>query len=189
MVLDVYEYYKMVKTNNVDIVYSGPIWANGIEQIADSLKKRLSYDNLPLAASKSVYSVFIEQLNNMLMYSTEKQILINKENELSEISCGIFVLSAKNKRYYLQSGNMMKEERVERLRNKIDYINTLNAVELKQYYKEQIHKENDIEDSKGAGIGLIEIARRASSKLKYDFKPLGGGNAFFSMTVEIGGGD
>jgi hypothetical protein len=49
--------------------------------------------------------------------------------------------------------------------------------------------DNDNPESKGAGIGLIEIARRAYGPIEYDFKPYGEGRQYFTMyaTVRQGG--
>lgn len=186
MMFDMLEYYRMLKSNNVNIIYSGPIWADGVEGIGGTLRKRLELDALPLSASQSVFSVFVEQMNNMLMYSTEKQRFHAAEEDAFGVSTGVFILGAQDKKYFLQSGNLMRTESVERMRQRIDYLNTLDKPQLRKYYKEQIKIENKNPDSKGAGLGLIEIARRASSKIKYEFTPMEDGQTFFAMYVEIG---
>lgn len=188
---DILEYYKMLKENNVNIIYSGPIWSEGLDGIAEMLKKRLALDGLPLTASQSVFSVFVEQMNNMLMYSAEKKDFsgspdTGNENSL-KVSTGVFILGSEEKTYFLQSGNVMKTSGVNLIKKRIDYLNTLDKKELRQYYKEQLKSENTNEESKGAGLGLIEIAKRASSKIKYDFIPLNDGCTFFAMYVKIGG--
>lgn len=188
MIVDMLEYYKMIKKFNIDIIYSGPLWSDGIEGIADTLKKRLEFDNLPLSASQSVFSVFIEQMNNMLMYSMEKEQFGNDDDRKEDISKGVFILGTKNKIYFVQSGNVMKSESVEPLKNKIDYLNTLDKAALRKYYKEQIKHENTNPESKGAGLGFIEIARRASSPIEYLFTPLDDGFVFFSTFITIGEG-
>lgn len=182
---DMLEYYQMLKANNISIIYSGPIWADGVEGIGGTLRKRLELDALPLSASQSVFSVFVEQMNNMLMYSTEKQIF-SSESEGSSTSTGAFMLGVQGKKYFLQSGNMMKSENADIMRQKIDYLNTLDKTQLRKYYKEQIKQENKNPNSKGAGLGLIEIARRTSSKIQYKFIPMEEGQTFFAMYVEIG---
>lgn len=188
MIVDMFEYYKMIKKFNIDIIYSGPLWSDGIEGIADTLKRRLEFDNLPLSASQSVFSVFIEQMNNMLMYSMEKEHFNAADEIEAEISKGVFILGVKNKMYFVQSGNVMKGESVESIKNKIDYLNTLDKAALRKYYKEQIKQENTNPESKGAGLGFIEIARRSSSPIEYSFMPLNDGFAFFSMFITIGEG-
>lgn len=186
MMFDMLEYYQMVKKSGIDIIYSGPIWDGGVEGIGETLRKRLELDALPLSSSQSVFSVFVEQMNNMLMYSAEKQSFHLEESGEMEVSTGLFILGAKGKKYFLQSGNVMRTEDVEPMRRRIEYLNTLDKPHLRRYYKEQIKQENTNPHSKGAGLGLIEIARRASSPIEYGFTSLDDGSTFFAMYVEIG---
>lgn len=183
--MDMLKYYNMIKQENINIIYSGPIWSNGIEGIAATLKRRLEFDDLPLSASQAIFSVFIEQMTNMLMYSAEKEIFSNAKNEELEISKGVFMLGEQNKTYFIQSGNMVQKENAELLKNKIDYLNTLDKAALRKYYKEQLKSENANPESRGAGLGLIEIARRATSKIEYTFTPLENDMLFFTIFVTI----
>lgn len=185
MIVDMLEYYNMIKNYNIDIIYSGPLWADGIEGIAGTLKKRMEFDELSLPASQSVFSVFVEQMNNMLMYSAEKQTYDTPDNGYSNISKGVFILGAKDKAYFVQSGNAIKNDHIELIKTKIDLLNTLSKKELRQYYKEQLKAENKNPESKGAGIGLIEIARRATAPIEYSFVPYGENLSFFTMFITI----
>lgn len=57
---------------------------------------------------------------------------------------------------------------------------------MRKYYKERIKAENDNPESRGAGLGLIEIAKRASSKIEYSFTDMDETSSFFTMYVTIG---
>jgi len=184
---DMLEYHKMLRENKITLVYSGPLWAEGIGGVAGTLKRRLEFDKLPFEASQEVFSVFVEQMNNMLMYSTEKELFGTNDELHPEAPKGTFILGTKGKAYFIQTGNMMRNEVVESVRNKIDHLNTLNKQELRDFYREQVMNEPDNPDSKGAGLGLIEIARRISSKIEYSFTPYDDGYTFFTMYVMIGG--
>lgn len=186
MIIDMLNYYNMIKSFDIDIIYSGPLWADGIEGIAETLKKRLEFDDLSLTSTYSVFSVFVEQMNNMLLYSAEKEQFEDFEHKITQISKGVFVLGVKDKKYFLQSGNIIKNDNIELIKNRIDHLNTLDKLELRKYYKEQIKNVDSNKESKGAGLGLIEIARRSNSKIEYNFTPQDDGLSFFSMYVAIG---
>ena len=186
MIGDMLQYYNLVKDSNINIIYSGPIWTDGVEGIGSTLRKRLEFEEMPLSASQAVFSVFVEQMNNIFHYSSEKYHFANGETGREmDVGSGIFILGSQGKQHFLQSGNMMKMPQKALIQERIDYLNTLDKAEMRKYYKERIKAENDNPESKGAGIGLIEIARRASSKIEYTFTDIDEENTFFSMHVTI----
>jgi len=185
MKFDILRYNKMLEDNHIYIIYSGPMWAEKLEGLAEMLQSRLNLDDLSLNAAQSVFSVFIEQMNNMIMYSAEKECFDRVDDKRLEISKGIFIFGKHKNTYFIQSGNVMKSGSVEMLKSRIDYLNTLDKKELQQYYKQQMRMEDDNPESKGAGLGLIEIAKRATSKIDYDFIPRSNDLSYFTMYVTI----
>jgi len=185
MNFNIRQYSQMLTDHNIEVIYSGPIWAGGIDGMAEMLQKRLEYEELPFSASQSVFSVFVEQMNNMLMYSAEKDHQTTPDGKMVETSKGIYVLGIKDSTYFVQTGNVVTPHSANILKTRIDHLNTLDKKELRQYYKQQMLSENDNPESKGAGIGLIEIARRSSIPIQYEFEELGNGLLYFTMYVTI----
>ncbi|HHC24848.1 MAG TPA: hypothetical protein ENK58_05450 [Desulfobacterales bacterium] len=56
--------------------------------------------------------------------------------------------------------------------------------ELRKYYKEQRRKKPDAR-SKGAGLGFIEVARKAGRPIAFDFRKADGDFYFFSIKTVI----
>jgi len=184
MDFDVLEYSQMLAGRKISVIYSGPIWDGGVEGMAEMLQRRLDVDNLTRTASKSIFSVFVEQMHNMLMYSAEKESFGPKDDPM-DVSKGLFVMGKTENAYFIKTGNVVTEYSANVLEERIDHLNSLSKDDLKQYFKERRKSNNDNPESRGAGIGLIEIARRATSKIGYKFTPHGDGLMYFSMTVEI----
>jgi len=185
MKIDMTQYHKMLTENNISIIYSGPLWADGIDGMAEFLQRRLDVDEVTLSMSQSVFSVFIEQLNNMLKYSTERSEIDCSDKEKCNTPKGIFLMGKHGNKYFLQTGNYMKSCSVDLLKNRIDHLNTLDKQQLRQFMKEKRKSDDDNPESKGAGIGLIEVARRATSKIEYEFVPREDGLTYFTMYVTI----
>jgi len=185
MKIDILAYNRMLIDSNISIIYSGPLWAEGIDGMAEFIQRRLDKDELTLGASQAIFSVFVEQVNNMLMYSVEKELSEDTENPCLDVSKGVFLMGKQGNSYFLQTGNYMKTSGVKLLKSRIDYINTLDKQQLRQYLKEQRKAEDNNPESKGGGIGLIEMARRASSKLDCQFIPCENGFTYFTMYVTI----
>ena len=182
---DILRYSKMLEDNHVYIVYSGPMWTEKLEAFAEMLQKWLDLEDISSSTSQSIFSVFIEQMNNMIMHSEKEEYCNLSGNKCFKISKGIFIFGRHDKTYFIQSGNVMKSSQTELLKSRIDYLNTLDKKELQQYYKQQIKAENDNPESKGAGLGLIEIAKQASSRIDYEFTPYGDDLSYFTMYVTI----
>jgi len=185
MTFNIRQYTKMLEDNNIEAIYCGPIWSNGIDGLAEMLLKRLEYEELPLSASQSVFSVFVEQMNNMMMYSAEKIQQKSDSGKLVEASKGIYILGVKDSTYFIQTGNVVSSSSADILKSRIDHLNTMDKKELRQYYKQQMKADNNNPESKGAGIGLIEIARRSSAPIEYKFEPFESGLQYFTMYVII----
>lgn len=185
MKLNAREYGRMLSDHHIHIVYNGPIWAKGIDGIAEMMLKRLELDDMPYSASQGAFSVFVEQINNMMMYSAEKDQRSDADGNLWEVPKGIFILGVRDNAYFVCTGNVLTDKNAATLEQRIDYLNTLDKKELRKYYKQQLHAENDNEESKGAGVGLIEIARRASEPIVYELEPLGDGLQYFTMYITI----
>ena len=186
MKLNTLQYSKMLSDHNISVIYSGPIWASGIDGMAEMLLKRLEFEEIPMSASQSVFSIFVEQMNNMLMYSAQK----SDREELAKsngkkVSIGVFILGIQDDEYFIQTGNAVTPYSAEILKTRIDHLNTLDKKEMRQYYKQQMKSENDNPESKGAGIGLIEIARRSTTPIEYHMEPYDGDLQYFTMYIRI----
>ncbi|MCL2254844.1 MAG: SiaB family protein kinase [Lachnospiraceae bacterium] len=184
MNLNIPDYVKSLVDNKISVMYSGPVWADGIDGMAEMLQRRLDIDNLPLNASQSVFSVFVEQMSNILMYSAEKETFSELDNA-RDLSKGVFILGIKEESYFIYTGNLVGNKNADILKKRIDHLNTLDKKELRKFFRERTHAENDNPESKGAGLGLIEVARRASSKIEYNFEPQDDGMQYFTMYIEI----
>lgn len=185
--MDMCEFSNMLSDKKIDIFYSGPLWTEGIAEMGGTLKKQLEIDGVPANTAQEIFSVFIEQLNNMLMYSAQKTQFKVDSGKNDAYPKGTLVFGKDNNSYFLQTGNIMKVNNVELVKNRIDYLNKLDKNEIRKYYKEQMKLKDTNPESKGAGLGLIEIARRVSSKLEYTFSEEKEGLVFFTLYVTIGG--
>lgn len=185
MLLDMNEYVDMLRKLKVNIIYSGPMWDDGIKGLAEMVKAHLVIEDLHSKAAKSIFSVFIEQVTNMIMYSAEKEHYPQVHKDSEGLSKGVLVLGQRENVYFVQTRNAIKNRNVDLIKGRIDHLNSLDKTGLRQYYKEQMRGDNENPESKGAGLGLIEIARRATSPLKYAFEPAGEDVSYFTMYVEI----
>ena len=87
-------------------------------------------------------------------------------------------------RFFIVCANVVLAADEPKLRERLERLQKMDKDEIKAYYKEQL-REAPEEESRGATIGLIEIARRASEPIEFDFDRIGDETFFFCMKVSI----
>jgi len=125
-----------------------------------------------------------------LMAESFQNIIRHKEDTLiPKLPFGresIFITRNIGNIYYIASANVIKNNRVDQLKSKLEQINKLDLDELKSFYIENLdHPE--FTNKGGAGLGLIEMARRSKQPLDYDFEPFDDQYSFFYLMIKIHG--
>lgn len=183
MKLDLYEFYQEAKGKNVIFYYCGPIAHASIEGVAQTLRKNLEYEEVCNLTAQSVFSVFIEQMQNILNYSAER--VTASEAMENELRVGVVVIGYEQKGYFILCGNKIYNSDVQGLKDRLELIRNMNKEELKALYKERRRMEPEPE-SKGAGLGLIEMARKGTEPIEYSFLPIDDNFSFFTIRVVVG---
>ena len=100
------------------------------------------------------------------------------------ITNGLFILKKKKYSYYITSANLIKNSTIESLKSKIEKINTLNSESLKQYSR-QVLDNGTFSSKGGAGLGLIEMARKSGRKFRYEFNQINDSYSIFYLHLSI----
>jgi hypothetical protein len=169
----------MLAQQHISLCYSGHLSDEMMAALSDALRSKMATVNQDENLRKRVFSVFVEQVQNVMRYSTE--LLKNKDGTGNRF--GIVTFGAHEK-FFVLTGNRMRTEDAERLRAKLEEIRELTKEDLHAYYREQLATPPE-ETDKGAGLGLIEIARRVSQPFEFDFIPLDDGTSFFCLKAYI----
>ena len=182
MLENLYSFKTELNQRGIFFCFSGPISQDLLVEIGDTLKNKMKLEETNSSTVTKVFAMFVEQVQNIIHYSAEKIPLDEPEAELSS---GIVVVGYENPHYYVLCGNLVDDQTVERLRNKLTALQNMNKDELKRYYKEQRKKKAPDEDSKGAGLGFIELARKAVKPIEFDFQQVEANYYFFSLKTII----
>jgi hypothetical protein len=171
-----FDMHRLMLGNEVIMTYSGYMSQGLLTSIASVLKQQIEQDHLPKKVMRNIFSVFVEQYENVVRYSDDQ---IEDEGK-DDVRYGIMAISKKENSYILNCGNIIKsEDKVKSLREKLVNLKNMSEDDLKAFYKQKLRSETE-EGSKGAGVGLIEIARK-SSEFEFDFIDLKDGTSFFLL--------
>jgi len=95
-----------------------------------------------------------------------------------------FQINAWDNGVVLSSCNLVEQQHVEELSNKIIHINSLSPEELKKMHEEILVRE-EISAKGGAGLGLIDMARRTGKPLRYNLTSIKNGVSEFFIALEV----
>ncbi len=178
---DLLQFKKQLNAKGIMMAYAGPVTHGIVEGMAEMIKHKLKLESTPVI-TKKVFAIFIEGIQNIMNHSAERKGL----EANMEIKSGITLMGKEGEgnKYYVMAGNLIENKQKEELISQLEKIKGLNKEELKKLYKEQIRKDLDLE-SRTAGLGLIDIARKASEPLEYTIQDVDDLYSFFFIKVII----
>ncbi|WP_170476430.1 SiaB family protein kinase [Ruegeria arenilitoris] len=180
---EVYELRASLRKQGVVFAYSGYVTEGILSGVGDALKQKLVSEDADTKTLRSVFAVFVEQMQNIIRYSVER-LPADTDSDGLDISYGILTIGNEAGSYVVHAGNLILSSDVENMQSRLSALRKMNREELKAAYKDQLRSEPDTV-SKGAGIGLIEIARRASKPIEFDFMRVDDQHAFFALKATV----
>lgn len=168
--------YDELIENGISVVYIGQFTHQVVKMFTEKNEEEMETSNEQKQVRRRVHHSLVEILQNMQKHSTEFQ------TEFSLVN-GLFMLGRKDGIYYIMTANKVNKKDIARLTSALECVNNATKEELNAMYKKQL-REGTISDRGGAGLGLIDIARKTDGKLEYLFIPVNGTD-YFILKVEI----
>lgn len=173
-------FYHEMMNNGITLVYLGEFNHEITKMFTSMAEDEMDRKNEERSTKKKVYHVMVETLQNMNKHSDG----ISED----QVGKGLFIIGRKEETYYVLTSNRILTSKIPMLQSMIEKINDSTIPELKQMYMKQI-KEGKLSDKGGAGLGLIDIARKTGEKYQYQFLPIDEKYCFFILKVEVKGGE
>ncbi len=165
--------YDALIENGIYVVYIGKFNQQITKFFSDMIESELEKECKEKVTRRRVYHTIVEILQNMQRHT----------EELGEGS-GLFMIGRRDHIYYIITSNKILKANVQKLKEALDKINASSRDELKEMYKKQL-LEGNISERGGAGLGLIDIARKTESKYEYLFLPINFELDYFVLKIEI----
>ncbi|MCQ2973624.1 MAG: SiaB family protein kinase [Bacteroidales bacterium] len=167
----------MKSTGNEDLqyIYRGEFTQNLSQHILSLAEKNIDKDRISGKIKKRVFHIMVESIQNISRHQDES----NKPEETA-----IFAIQKKKEWYYVTTGNIIENTKTAALCEKLDKINNLDQEELDQFYREVL-SNGQLSSKGGAGLGLIEMARKSGNKLTYDLTKLNDEISYFYLHSNI----
>ena len=173
-----FHHYLSMSDDEVIISYKGPMSDVIIHEISKEIQSRLTADP---KSGKKIYAIFMELAQNIFFYSSESTTLGGQTYRIGSI-----VLSEEGDNYILTTGNIVDKKWIPILWDRCEMINNMDRETLRKMKFEQ--RDSGImstENSKGAGIGLIQIALTSAQPISIEFRDINEQKSFFALSVSV----
>lgn len=181
MMTSLYDFYRKLRQDGIMFCFSGPISQSIVEGIGETLKQKMEIEDAGMSTTQKVFGIFVEQMQNVLNYSSER--ITDEGMTDGELRLGVLVVGQEEGSFYVSCGNKVEIDRAAILEERLESVRLMDKDQLKSLYRERRKIASD--GAKGAGLGFIEMARKASRPIEYNLAPVDAKHAFFSIRVVI----
>jgi hypothetical protein len=168
---------KMMKERLI-FAYRGEVTKENSIPLLMLLDKEMENSEFAIVGRKRLFMFVLESLQNVSRHTSG--------DLYADMS--LVVYSKTDNGYTVTTGNVVPSSSTNLLKEKLEQINSLDAKEIREVYRQMLSVA-EFSDKGGAGLGLIEMAKKTGNKLDYAFVELDGDYSYFilSKTVDEGG--
>ena len=161
-----------LRENRVIMAYNGTVSDELMLTLADMLKARLvAHDDTK--RSKLIFSVFMEGVQNLIWHGYGH-----------EDNSGMILITEVGSEITVMCGNRVAKSESEVLKERLIKIDGADKETIRQMYREGMSHSSEHEGP-GAGLGLLEIARRSSQPIRYSFQDVDDTSVDFILAATI----
>ncbi|QHI97184.1 hypothetical protein GT347_03835 [Xylophilus rhododendri] len=162
-------FFNLARQHQVIFYYVGYFSQHIVAAMADAVKLQLEVSGVAGPTRRKLFSSFIEMAQNIIHYSSDS--LTPHTHSDGELRHGsVCIRREDDGSFQLLCANPVEQRIADELRVKLDALRAMTLEEIKQAYRQTLRDETP-EGSKGAGIGLLTVARDARAPLDFDFEP------------------
>jgi hypothetical protein len=166
-----------VLKEDIEYIFRGDFSPIIVAGILDLAKTTLQESSDTIKIKAKIYYIMGESLQNIARHHSES--FYNSPDKYS-----LFAIHRRNLKYFITTGNLIEIEDINGLKQKIDKINNMDSQDLREYSR-TTRSKTELSEKGGAGLGLIEMAKRSGNKLEYDFKKIDEKHSYFYLNTEI----
>ena len=176
---DFNDLYRIVEKDNLSLFYRGDFADEITVRLIDISDLHFGDNTEVMSMKKKVGFLMAECFQNVIRHGD-----VNPADEGLPEHASYFVSRNIQGNFFISSGNLIENEYVESLKSKIDDINRLDKDELKNLYMKVLGTE-EISSKGGAGLGLIEMARKSGRQLETSFEKINDKLTYFYLQILI----
>lgn len=180
--IDIYNVYKSMKRDDIILSFKGDVTQDLLSSVYQIMESRLQNAEEDIKRKKKFYHILVECLQNV--YHHMESLQHKKDKDEFDGSAIFIIGKAEAGGYLIVTGNYILKPNAIELGKKLQKINAMNAEELRTHYLETL-STTELSDKGGAGLGMIDIARKSGHKIQFSFNDISDSYSFFSLAVTV----
>jgi len=174
-----YWFFEQFSEDNFSLLYDGNINDDITDKIIGLSEHNFEHHNEFNKAKKRVSFLMAECFQNIIRHGGK----IDK-NKSGNVDAGFFLTRNIVGQYFITSGNLIRNENVAELKTKLNEVNILDKNSLRKLYVDVLANKGFSEKG-GAGLGLIEIARKSGQKIEFVFDKFQDNHSIFYNQITL----
>ncbi len=155
--------------------YSGRLDHSLMQSLADSCQRELEATGLSLRLQRRAFHACVELLNNALQHAAAPVV--------PSRPYGVqFLMSIDGGEVRLWVGNVVTRAQAVALQQRIDMLNAIPRDCVRSIFLNQL-SDGLVTETGNAGLGLIDMVRKADEPLGYSFSPFEGELMYYEVCV------
>lgn len=168
---------RLMSANQIYLMWSGHITSDVGKEVLSFTETKLTEADIESDVRRRVFSILVEILENVAKHGAGIE-------ESRNFGMPVMVLRYENNTYIISTGNLISNEKIGKLRAKLDKINSLDKDGLKEHFAKALCRQTGTTESTG-NMGLIDMARKSGQALDYHFEKVNESYSYYTLRVRI----
>ncbi|MGV3636827.1 MAG: SiaB family protein kinase [Flavobacteriales bacterium] len=171
--------YARFAGDRLTFLYSGSFHDEHTARLIALQEDHLEQEGASRASRGKLAFVMVEAYQNIVRHRVKDEALLSGSGR------SIFLLRSAAEAHEVTAINAVRREDEQKLRAGLEGLEGMDLQQLKQVFLRGLQNEERT-DRGGAGLGLIEMARRTGNPLRYAFAPIDVRHRLFALQVLVG---
>ena len=172
-----YQIYRLFSDHFIKLVYHGLISSEKADTLINIFEQLIGQNEASVKIQKRAFYILVEALQNVVRHQAKPDSPLTRNG-------GTLIFQYLDGQFMFTLKNLVETGHTDSLKKKIDSLNKMNKDNLNKYYK-KILKNDVLSDKGGAGLGLIEIARKSENTLHYDIREADDTYSYFYLNMLV----
>lgn len=173
----VFNFFRSLNRDTLSFFYQGNFSDEITDKIINLSEYNISQQHEQPKMSNKVSFLMAECFQNIVRHGESVEGRV-------KVKTGLFITRHVGASYYITSANLIDNSNIDYLKEKLEKINQLDKDQLKQLYMDILENEG-LSSKGGAGLGLVEMARKSGQKLDFYFSPIDEHFSHFYLQIKM----